>query len=482
MYDYVIIGAGIIGTAVARELSKYQLKILVVEKECDVSNGQTSANSAIIHSGHDPKPGTLKAKLCVRGNEMYEELEKELDIPLLYTGAYVLARSEEDLIKLEDLYQRAKENGVKKAKILSKEEAFKNEPNLSKDVISVLSLPTTKVTYPWEAAFALMENAIKNGASLKLNSWVTKISKEEDVYIVEINGNEKIKTKGIINAAGVHSDIVANYIDQKKEFLITPRKGEYLVLDKITRGFIHGVIYPLPTEKGKGVLLVPQVHGNILVGPTSTFIDERDDLSNTLDDLNDLKRAAKELALNIPFDKTIRTFAGVRATSPYEDFYIKESCENKNVYHLGGIDSPGLTAAPAIAEYLVELIKETKEIYPKKNFDPYRNKNQEFDRLPISVQKKLIKGNPRYGKIICKCEHVTEEEIIEGINGHLGNDTIKGIKKRTRAGTGLCQGGYCENAIIKIIARERKVKLTDVNYYNPNTPILLEETKVKKND
>ena len=381
MYDYVAIGAGIIGSSIARELSKYQLNVLVLEKESDVSNAQTSANSAIIHSGHDPREGSLKAKLCVRGNELHEKMESELSIPLLRTGAFVVAVDEESNSKLDNLYQRALANGVKHVELINDQKALEYEPNLTKNIKRVLSLPTTKVTYPWVVAFALMENAILNGVSIQFNMTVTDITRNNDFYKIQVNNHEMIETKGIINAAGLFSDDIAKMIDQIAPFSIKPKKGEYLVLDKDVKGFVSHILYPLPTISGKGVLVVPQVHGNLLLGPTSQYIDDETDFSNTYQGIEAIKKNATMLAENIPFDKVIRTFAGVRASSDHDDFYIRESLFNPNFYHLGAIDSPGLTAAPAIAEYLVKMINEKRHLILKNEHHPVRKANIAFSKL-----------------------------------------------------------------------------------------------------
>jgi glycerol-3-phosphate dehydrogenase len=480
MYDFVVVGAGIIGTMIARELSRFEVKTLVIEKESDVANHQTIANSAIIHSGHDPEENSLKAKLCVLGNTLYDDLEHELNIPLLQTGALVIARTNEEVESLNMLYKRALKNGVKDVQILSKEELYKKETHLAEGILKALSLPTTKVTYPWEVAFAAMENAIMNGAKLSLNSEITKIEFVNHSYELTINHKRKIKTHAIINAAGVFADHVAKMIEPEVPYQITPRRGEYFVLDKKVKGFVQHVLYPIPSKKGKGVLLVPQVHGNILVGPTSELVDEKETLKTTKDGLNKIKEDASLLAKNIPFDQTIRTFAGIRATSTYKDFYIKHSSFAKNFFHVAGIDSPGLTAAPAIAKYVIDLIKNHIDLKPKEFFNPIRAKKSPFFTLDSNTQKMLFEKDKRYGRLICKCEKVTEMEIVEAIHGPLGNDTIKGLKKRIRAGSGLCQGGYCESEILKIIARETKKPLNKINYYHPNTPILKQETKVNK--
>jgi len=479
MYDYIIIGSGIIGTNIARELSQYKAKILILEKENDAANHQTIANSAIIHSGHDPQEDTLKAILCVEGNKLYDTMEKELDIPLLRTGAFVVAHNKDEEDMLDALYQRAIKNGVTEILFHDRAEAIKMEPNLADDITKVLSLPSTKVTYPWEVAFACLENAIHNGATFRKNSRVTNIIKRDDFFDVEINDSEIIKTKSVISAAGVFSDQIAYLLEKNVPYQIYPRKGEYFVLDRKSKGFVNHVLYPLPTAKGKGVLIIPQVHGNTLLGPTSNRQDEKDLVSTTTDGLKQIKEDLGALAKNIPFNLIIRTFAGIRASSSFKDFYIQESKEYDNFFHVAGIDSPGLTAAPAIAKYLVNEVMKNHNLEKKSDYDPIRPKKIVFYSLDFDQQQELIKKDPRYGNLVCKCEKITETEIIDAIHGPLGSDTIKGIKKRARAGSGLCQGGYCEEMVLKIIARETKQPINKINYYSLDTPILVQETKVK---
>lgn len=479
MYDYVIIGAGIIGTTIARELSRYPLKILVLDKENDIANHQTTANSAIIHSGHDPKPGTLKARLCVRGNALYHTLEQELSIPLLKTGAFVVAHAQAEERMLDALKARALTNGVKGVSLISGEEARILEPNLTQHATMVLSLPSTMVTYPWEVAFAALENAIVNGVSFQKNSEVVSIRAHQDHFLISLKMGHPIETRKIISAAGIFSDQIASMLESNVPYSIHPRKGEYYVLDRKAKDLFHHVLYPLPTEKGKGVLIVPQVHGNVLLGPTSTLVNTKEAASTSSQGMAQIKEDLKRLADHIPYELIIRNFAGIRASSSYDDFYIQESKEVKGFYHVAGIDSPGLTAAPAIAEYLVNDILKVN-VLKKENFNPIRTKQKAFYSLSPDDRKRLIESDPKYGNIICKCEKITEAEIVSVIHGPTGNDTIKGIKKRARAGGGLCQGGYCENLVLKIIARETGKPLNSINYYALNTPILVEETKVKK--
>lgn len=476
MFDYIIIGSGIIGSMIARELSRYHVSIMVFDKENDFASHQTTANSAIIHSGHDPKENTLKAKLCVEGNSLYEHLEKELDIPLLRTGAYVVAHGEDEEKLLQALYERAQANMVPDIHMITSEELLKEEPRLTSTITKALSLPSTKVTYPWEVAFAALENAVKNGALIRRNSHVVNIEKDKDYFKITLEDSTAWLTKNIINAAGVMSDQIASMLEEDVEFTIYPRRGEYLVLDRRAKDAFHHVIYPLPTSKGKGVLIVPQVHGNILLGPTSELISDREDAATTMEGIRYIKEQLRMLSQSIPYEWTIRAFAGVRATSSFDDFYIQESKVYQGFYHVAGIDSPGLTAAPAIARYLIEDVINIKAS-KKSTFDPYRQKRTFFHQLTEEDKYRLAKENPLYGNIICKCEKITEQEIINAIKGPLGNDTIKGIKKRARAGSGLCQGGYCEYQVLNIIARETHKPKTSINYDGQNTNILMKETK-----
>lgn len=481
MYDYIVIGAGIIGSFIARDLSRYNTKTLVLEKENDVANVQTLANSAIIHSGHNPEPGTLKSKLCRIGNELYDQYEEELTLPLLKSGAYVVAHNEAEEKQLLDLIEITKANGLTNYQLLDFEEAVKTEPNLAKSVTKVLSLPTTKVTFPWEVAFACMENAIVNGVEFKKNAAVTHIEKTSSGFSVTVNDTVKIETKYIINAAGVCTDDIAKMVEKKPDFSIRGRHGEYYVLDKRTKGFINHVLYPLPTDKGKGVLLTPQVHGETLVGPDSKYVEDKHRTNNTPEGLQYVKENAKYLADNIPFNQIIRSFAGIRATSNRHDFIIEESKEAKGFYHVAGIESPGLTAAPAISKYLIEeIMNVAKEFDANKNFNPIRKKPEKFSELSFDDQQKLIAKDPTYANIICKCEKITEKEVIDAITGPLGSDTIKGVKKRARCGAGLCQGGYCEEKVYKMIAKLKNKTPLEVCYDGPRSNMFVEETKVKK--
>ncbi len=477
LYDFVVIGSGIVGANIVRELAKYSLSILLLEKESDVVNGQTLANSGIIHSGHDPLEGTLKAQLCVEGNALAHKLSKELDFHLLECGGLVLAFSKEEEVTLHELYNNALANHVPHVKLLDRRELLKREPNINKDVLMGLDLPTTTVCSPWEMALASVENAILNGVEVKVDSRVDEIKYIDDHYEITVNGNSKIHTSRIINAAGINSEVIARLVEEDVEFKIKPRRGEYFTLDPKNKGFFNSVLYPLPTSLGKGVLITPQVHGETLVGPTSEDISDGRENLVTSEGLHKIITDAKRISPNIPFGTNIRNFAGVRAKSSYEDFYIKESKTCQGFYHVAGIDSPGLTAAPAIANYLIEMIKKDVVLVPKANYISGRNYQPLFRYLAKEEKIAAIKQNPLHGHIVCKCENITEADIVNAINGVSGADTVKAVKKRTRAGAGICQGGYCERHVLALIAKHKNMKMTEINYYEADTPILLEDIK-----
>ena len=479
LYDFLIIGSGIVGTNIARELSKYHTSILVVEKESDIVNGQTLANSGIIHSGHDPKAGSLKARLCVEGNALTHKLSKQLDFQLLECGGLVLAFSEEEKRDLLALYDNAKKNGVPKLSLLSRDDVLALEPKVNQNVVIGLSIPTTSVCSPWEMAIASMENAVINGAHYLLNAEVVALKLVEEGYEVSLKNGGILRAKYVINAAGFNTEKIGLMLEDELEYHIRPRKGQYFTLDPKNKGSYKHVLYPMPTSLGKGVLITPQPHGETLVGPTSEDIED-DNIEVSPDGLAKIVSDAVKISKYIQFYDNIRNFAGVRAKSNYEDFYIKESKAYQGFYHLAGIDSPGLTAAPAIARYLVELIKEKVELILKNDYIVGRNYTPLFRYMSEEEKHRAIKHNPKYGHVICKCEQITEADIRAAINGVIPATTIKAVKKRTRAGAGICQGGYCERHVLALISQLKDKKMTDVDYYEVYTPILLEDIKEPK--
>lgn len=474
MYDVIIIGAGVIGSSVARELSKYKCKVLVLDKENDVGNVTSMANSAIVHSGYDPAPNTSKAKHNVLGNKMYDLLTKELDVEFKRIGSLTCATNEEELNVIKGYLSRAKENGVE-VKLLNREETKRIEPFISDEVIGALYAPSAGIINPFELCVGLMENAMDNGVELLLNEEVISVKRVMDKYVVKTNSKE-FESKMVINAAGLYSDKVANMVNDTT-FTITPRKGEYFVLDHFERPFVSHVIFPTPTKKGKGILVTPTTHGNYLVGPSSEFVDDKDDLSTDKLTLDNVRSNASKLVSNIPFNYIIRQFSGLRATSSTHDFVINE---NDNFVNLGGIESPGLASAPSIAIEAVKLVNNKLHLELNRDFNPFRRKAIRLKKMSESERNELIKNDKTFGHIVCRCEGISEGEVIDCIRRNAGARTIKGVKKRCRPGFGKCQGGFCEPLIVEILCKELNLDPLKVRYDSKDSYILQSETKEDK--
>ncbi len=475
MYDVAIIGAGVIGASIARELSKYKLKIVVIDKEADVANGTTKANSAIVHAGYDCKPDTLMAKYNVIGNEMFDRLCSELDVPFKRCGSLVLAFEEEEKKHLEELLERGRRNGVPKLSILEKKELLELEKNLSGKVLAGLHARTAGIVGPWELTIALIENALVNGVDLLLDNEVTSIDKQDNIFVIGTCNKNRIESKIVINASGVYADTIHNMIGAK-EYEIKARRGQYFIMDKSQGKLIERVIFQCPSKIGKGVLVAPTVHGNLLVGPDAEDIDDKDDVSTTRERLNFVREKAVKSIDKIEFRESIRNFAGLRAESSRGDFIVEES-NIDNFFDVAGIKSPGLSAAPAIGLDLTRMvIEKLGNVEKKRNFVAKR-KQIVFMELNPKEKTKLIREKPEYGRVICRCENITEGEIIDAIRRPLGATTIDGIKKRCRPGMGRCQGGFCGPRVQEILARELKVKLEEIVLDKKNSYILTGETK-----
>ncbi len=478
-YDVIIIGAGIVGSFIAHRLSKKECRVLVLEKNADVADGATMANSAIVHSGHDPKPGTLKAMLNVRGNRMYPEICKELGVTYKPVSAFVVATDEIEKEKLQALFVQAKEREIP-ASMISGDRARELEPNLSDSVIEALELPTTGIIYPWEVAIALMEEAVINGTEVNLKEEVNGISKTEAGFVVQTT-KEVYESRYLINAAGVYADDIYKMLlnsmgkEAKEPFSIIPRRGEYYVLDKMEKPLVNRVIYPVPGPMGKGVLVVPTTHGNVLLGPNAEEVEEKDGVNTTADALTFVKKNVEKTVKNIPFDKVIRTFAGLRPTPDIGDFRIEESKEAVGFVNVAGIESPGLASAPAIAEYVCETIMKDSFTYPVK--EKYQKRTPQVILSKLSEEEKnlLVKENADYGQIICRCEQVSKGEIIDAIRRPVGAKTVKGIKKRVRPGMGRCQGGFCEPYVVDILAAELGISPLEVRLSGEKSVMLMEE-------
>lgn len=476
MFDVAIIGAGVIGCAIARELAKYELDICVVEKNYDIANGTSKANSGIVHPGEDPLPGSMKAKLNIRGNEMFDQLKLELDFPFKRNGSLLLCFSEEDLPKLEMFKQRGLANGVPDTmKILDREEVMKLEPNLSNGVVGALLLPTGGIVCPYELTIALAENAYNNGVKFFLDTEVKLVRKTEEHFYIRTN-KAPIEAKIIINAAGVHADEINNMLSQTK-YHIKARKGEYMLLDKQAGALTTHTLFQLPTAMGKGILVTPTVSGNLLVGPTARDIEDKMDVDTTRPSLSEVVKKANLSVQKIPINQVITSFAGLRAHEVNGDFVIGEAKDVAGFINALGIESPGLTSAPAIAELIREIVLSKTKAAAKKDFNPIRKNIVKFSEATEAERRELIKKDRRYGKIVCRCENVSEAEIIEAINRPLGARTVEAVKKRTRAGMGRCQSGFCINRVVEILAKELDISLEEVTKSGGDSQVLIGNIK-----
>ncbi len=478
MHDVIIIGAGITGTLISRELSRYKLDIVVLEKSNDVGNKTTSANSAIIHSGCDPEPGTNKAKFNILGNPMFDELAKQLDVKFQRNGSLTIALSDEQLDSLSLLEERSKLNGVS-YKRLTKEEALEMEPHLSLNLKGALFFPTAGIIDPFNLCVHAMENAIDNGVQLFLSQEVINISKRNGIYVVKTKNNE-FSSRVIINAAGNYADVIAQMIEPI-DWSLTPRKGEYFILDRLETDFVKHTIFPLPSKKGKGVLVSPTTSENYIVGPSSEVIPDRDDYSTDGLTLQSIRQQALSMVPEIPFGKVIRVFSGLRPSSSRHDFIIEYSKIDKHFINVAGIESPGLVSSPAIAKYVVDdLVKPILNLKPKNIFSPYIRPYPQLNDMSDEQRNLLVKKNPEYGQLICNCEKVTLGEINEILSRSCPPHSIKGVKRRTRAGFGRCQGGFCQPKIVFLLAKHYGISPLEVPLDDNDSPILVSRIKEVK--
>ena len=463
-YDIIIIGCGITGASIAMELSKYKLNVLVLEKENDVAMGTTKANSAIIHAGYDPRPKTKMARLNVLGSEMTKDLAKRLNFHYQQIGSLVIGRSNQDKALIEELYSRGKENGVKDLRLLTSREEILSlgEDNLEEDIDIALYAPTAAIVSPWEMCLAFIENAMYNGVDVKTNAKVEKIEKENEVF--KVSTKDKVYLADyIINCAGIDSDEISKLPTGHKEFEITSVKGEYYLLDKSQGNLVHHVIFQTPSKVGKGVLVSPTVHGNLIVGPNAMDNEKKDSTSTTIVGLNQVREKAKLTSTKINFMENIRNFSGNRATiKGREDFLIEESKETPHLIHFAGIKSPGLSSAPAFGLEAKEILEKCGLVFTLK--DNYQDHPLPtfFKELPLEEKEKKIKENPLYGRVICRCETITEGEIVSAIHQILPGRSIDGIKRRCNAGMGRCQGGFCGPKVFDILSRELGLKYDEV--------------------
>ena len=475
MLDVIVIGAGVMGAAVSRELSKYKLNIMVLDKENDVSNGTSKANSAIVHAGYDAKEGTLMAKYNVLGAGMYESLCKEIGAPYKNVGSYVLAFSEEERKHIEKLYQRGLTNGVPQMEILEKDEILRREPNINKNIVAALYAGSAGIVGPWEFTIKLLENAALNGTEVLVDAEVSNIEKLQDGYKVILKDGRTFETKVVINAAGVYADKINDMVS-KNHFDIHPRIGEYYVLDKVQGKLTNSVLFQCPTIMGKGILVTKTVHGNIMVGPTAEDVESKDYVGTTTHGLDDIRRQAEKTISGINYRDSIRNFTGIRAESSTGDFIIGEVSDAPNFFNIAGTKSPGLSSAPAIGVDVAKMVVEKLGAVKKEDFK--QNKPQiHFIELSPEEKAEVIKKDPRYGRIICRCENITEGEIVDSINRTLGARTIDGVKRRCRPGCGRCQGGFCGPRVQEIISRETGMNIEEVLLDKNGSYIISGKTK-----
>lgn len=466
MYDVAIIGAGVVGCAIARELSKYHVNACVIDREEDVCCGTSKANSAIIHAGFDATPGKLKARLNVQGNAMMDQLSKDLDIPFQRNGSLVVCTKDQNREDLEKLLEKGKANGVPDLRILEREELLALEPNLSDDITCALLAPTGGIVCPFHMTIAFAENAYTNGVEFFLNTEVRKIHKTSNGYQLEVlkketDITELMVAKTIINAAGVYADFFHNMVSSQP-LHITARKGEYMLLDKTVGTHVSHTIFQLPGKMGKGVLVTPTVHGNLLVGPTAADIENKEGVNTTAEGLDTLSQKAGISVKNLPLRQVITSFAGLRAHEDQDDFVIGEAADAEGFFDAAGIESPGLSSAPAIGVMVAEMVAAKLNLNENPDFIGIRNGILNPNTLSMEERNKLIKEKPAYGNIICRCEMITEGEIIDAIRRPLGARSLDAVKRRTRAGMGRCQSGFCSPRTMEILEREVPMSMFDI--------------------
>ena len=458
-YDAVVIGGGVIGCAIARELSRYEMSVCLVEKTEDVCSGTSKANSAIVHAGYDAKPGSKKAELNVKGNAMMGDLARDLEFEFKRNGSLVLCFADEDMPKLGELYQRGLKNGVD-VKILSGDEVRKMEPNITGEVVAALWAPTGGIVCPFGLTIALAENACDNGVEFRFNTAVENIEKAEDGYVLKTN-NGDIAAKTVINAAGVYSDAIHNMVSETK-LHITPRKGDYCLLDKEAGSHVSATVFQLPGKYGKGILVSPTVHGNLLLGPTAVDVDDKEYTATTAAELADVVKKSAVSVKDIPYRVTITSFSGLRAHEDGDDFVLGEVSDAPGFFDAAGIESPGLSSAPAIGVEIAEAVAAKLGASKKTSFIAKRKGFAKLAEKSFEERAAMIKENPLYGVIVCRCMEISEGEIVDAINRTLGAKSLDGIKRRVHQGMGRCQAGFCTSKTMEILSRETGIPMEKI--------------------
>ncbi len=451
-YDVIIIGGGVSGTSIARELSKFQAKICLVERFEDVCCGTSKANSAIVHAGYDAQPGTLMARLDVEGSYLIPQLARDLDFPYRNNGSLVLCMHQEDLPLLQALYDRGRANGVSALHMLTREEILEMEPHVREDVVAGMEAATGGIVCPFGMNLAFAENAAENGVEFRFDTTVTGFTRQREGWTVQTNRGD-LETRIVVNAAGVYADTLHNMVSTRK-LHITPRRGDYYLLDKTTGGYCTHTLFQLPGKYGKGVLVAPTVHGNTIVGPTAIDIDDRDGVNTTAQGLEEVMRKAANIVKDAPLRQVITSFAGLRAHEDGHEFVIGEAEGAPGFIDCAGIESPGLSSSPAIGRMVAELVRDRLLLPRNERYKSVRKGIVQVSALPLEERRALIADNPAYGHIVCRCEGISEGEILDAIHRPLGARSLDSIKRRVRAGMGRCQGGFCTPRVMEILARE----------------------------
>lgn len=486
-YDFIVVGGGIIGSMIARALSRYEAKILLIEKEIDVCMGTSAANTAIVHPGYDPLPNTLKAKVNVRGNAMWDQLAGELNFAFNRMGDYVVSIGSDELPMLDVLLQQGKKNGVPGMHLISGEEMRKREKNINPLVSGALWASTGGICDPFQVTIAAAENAVMNGVEIKLNTAFQDFIFDGDKIIGIQTNKGNFLSRWVINAAGMYSDVVMHKAGIRPEFFIKPRKGEYFIFDRAEIQ-INNVLFPVPSDAGKGIMVTTTVHGNTILGPNANVIDDKEDTSVTQKGMDEIWAGANKLVPSLNKKHVIATFAGLRpmGNAPcktpginYKQDYIIEIPEAVYGFvNLGGIESPGLASAPAIAEEVIELLKDAGEqLFPKKNWNPVRPARPRFRDMSQAERQALVERDPNYGRVICRCEYVTEGEIVAEIHAPIPATTYDAIKRRTWLGTGRCQGGFDMPRVVDILSKELGIPANEISKRGNGSEFLFRKTK-----
>lgn len=477
MMDVAVIGAGVVGALIARELSRYQLDVCMLEKADDVAMGTSKANSAIVHAGFDCQPGSVMAKMNVRGNAMMDQLTRELSVPFKRNGSMVLAFGEEDAGTLQILLDRGIQNGVPGVEIVSGDRARELEPNISGNVTAALVAPSGGIVCPYELTIAAAGNAMDNGVRLYTGFEVISADFADGVWTLVSAAGDQVQARYVVNAAGLFSDRVAALLGDT-EYHLFPRRGEYLLLDRDQGQMVSHTIFQCPSAMGKGILVTPTVDGNLLLGPTSENREDREDTATTAEGLATVARLAAKSVPSVNLRAVITSFTGLRSCSPGHDFVIESSKNRPQLVEITGIESPGLSSAPAIAEYAVGLLKEMGlPLHEKADFNPIRRPIPRFREMDIEQRRALIQEDARFGQIICRCETVTEGEIVRALHQNPPAHDLDGVKRRTRTGMGRCNGGFCTPQAVEIIARELGIPVEQVTKCGGDSRLLVGKTK-----